>query len=321
MSAFKLGLIGGGIISRAHIAAAKASTGRVQIVASVDPAEGARQTLAQNTGAPVFASVEELFNRDIRLDGIVLCTPPSVRMPIVREALDRGVAVLVEKPLAHTLTDARALADLAAGYPKAAAAVGYCHRFVPAVLEMKRRLAAGELGELIRVENHFACWFPAMKERWMSDPKLSGGGAFIDTGCHSLDLVRFIAGDASVVGAVFQNQWPGRGESSATVLVRAGKAAGMITSGWLEPARFSLHLVGTRGLLSYDYDHPTELTFRPSEGRAETLTVDSHEGRFSSQLLAFSEFARGGDRSGLADFVDGLRVAEMVDQAQRKVII
>jgi predicted dehydrogenase len=320
-SVFRIALIGGGIISRAHIAAAKGSGGRVQIVASVDPSEAARQSLGQHTGAPVFAHLDELLGSEVQLDGMIVCTPPSIRIDIVRAALARNIAVLVEKPLAHTLADARSLARLADEHPTVATAVGYCHRFVPAVVEMKRRIDAGELGELVRFENTFASWFPAMRERWMSDPAVSGGGSFIDTGCHSLDLFQHLVGNGEVAGAVFQHAWSGKGESSATVLLRGNGVAGLIESGWLEPARFTLTVVGTRGMLGYDYERPTELTHRPSEGPPQVVSVGTHETRFERQMLEFAKVARGGSSAVLARFADGLRVAEMVDSVQRTVII
>jgi predicted dehydrogenase len=322
MSEFKVGLIGGGGISRAHLAAARNSGGRVEVVASADPSEAARKHLADATGgAPVFASADELFARDVELDGVVVCTPPSARVPIVQAALARGVAVLVEKPLAHTLADARALADLAAQHPSVATAVGYCHRFVPAVVEMKRRLDAGEIGELVRFENVFASFFPSMQHHWMSDPAVSGGGALMDTGSHSFDLFRHLVGDGRVTAAAFQYAWPGRGESSATVLVQSGRGAGVVQSGWLEPARFTLALVGTTGSLVYDYDRPTEMVHRPVDASPKVVRVDAHETRFERQLLAFAAFARGGEIAGLCDFPAAARVSEMIDQAQHMSII
>ena len=322
MSAFHIGLIGGGGISRAHLAAASASGGRVRVVAGADPSPEARQRLSDATGgAPVFASADEMLARDVALDAIVVCTPPNARIPIVKAALSRGVAVLVEKPLAHTLSDARELANRAAQHPDVATAVGYCHRFVPAVIEMKRRLDAGELGELVRFESVFASFLPSMQNHWMSDPAVSGGGALVDTGCHSLDLFRYLVGDATVLAAAFQNAWPGRGESSATVLVQSGRAAGVIESGWVEPARFTVQLVGSRASLLYDYDRPGELLVRASEVAVTASPVESHKARFAAQLLAFAEFARGGSAGCLATFMDGLRISELVDEARRRSII
>lgn len=326
---FHLAIVGGGGISRAHVHAAKASNGALVISAVVDPAETARKAVADATGARPFPNIEDLLaaEGDKRtLDGVVVCTPPSVRQPIVQAALENGISVLAEKPIAHTLASARQLTDLAARYPKTTAVVGYCHRFVPAVQEMKRRIENGSLGQLLRFENTFACSIPGMKDRWMSDPAISGGGSFIDTGCHSLDLYYYLFGEAKVVGATLHREWKGRGESNATVLLRGtgdfAGVAGVIQSGWLEPARFTVTVVGTKGLLAYDYDKPTTLLHVPSDGAAETIPVESHEIRFDRQLAAFADRASGGALgTQMADFAQGAKVAEMVDSVLKNAVV
>ncbi|MGB7161092.1 MAG: Gfo/Idh/MocA family oxidoreductase, partial [Tepidisphaeraceae bacterium] len=235
MSEFAVALIGGGNIARAHVAAAKESGGRIRIAAVVDPSDVARQGIIRATGAAGFASIEQLLAspKVNAVRGAVVCTPPNARLPIVAALLERGIATLVEKPLAHTLADARKLDELAARHAKTVTAVGYCHRFTPAIVEMKRRIEAGEIGEISRFENTFAAPNPAMQSHWMSDRNVSGGGSFIDTGCHSLDLFLHLLGEGEVVGATFHHAWPGRGESSATVLLRqaAERAPGGATAG------------------------------------------------------------------------------------------
>lgn len=321
MEAFRVAIVGGGGVSAAHVAAAKSSGGSIKVVAGVDPAEPARRALAGATGAAAYASFDELLaDAKMKLDGVIICTPPSVRIPIIRAALARKIPLLVEKPLAHTLADAREMSAMAKASP-VPSAVGFCHRFVPAVKEMKRALLAGEIGSIIRFENTFAGFNPGMQRRWMSEISVSGGGSFIDTGSHSLDLFRYLVGDADVVGAVYSKQWPGRGESGATVLLRGESAAGVIQSGWLEPGRFKLSLVGTTGRLIYDYDRPTELIRIGPDDVKMVQAVASHEGRFESQLQAFAGFARGGARGELADFVDGAKVAQLVDAAGKASII
>lgn len=326
---FHLAIVGGGGISRAHASAAKASNEAIQITAVVDPAETARKTVCDALGCRGFPNIEELLSEagdDHRIDGVVICTPPSVRVPIVRAALDRGIAVLAEKPIAHTVADAKKLADLTAKYPETTAVVGYCHRFTPAIEEMKQKIDGGELGTILRFENTFACSIPGMKDKWMSDPAVSGGGSFIDTGCHSLDLYRFLLGDAQVVGATIHREWRNRGESNATVLLRGtgrfASVAGVIQSGWLEPARFTVTVVGTAGLLSYDYDKPTELQHVPSDGAPRTIPVDSHDLRFARQLTAFADRVRGG-RLGdsMCDFPQGLKVAELVESTLKSAVV
>jgi predicted dehydrogenase len=318
MTVFPVALIGAGNIAQAHVAAAKESGARVRIVAVVDPVEAARESIVRSTVAAAFATVEQLLASDQDVRGAIVATPPNARVPIVEALLERGIAVLVEKPLAHTLADARQLADVGATYSNVVAAVGYCHRFTPAIVEVKRRLDSSEIGEVSRFENTFACHLPDMQSHWMSDRSVSGGGSFIDTGCHSLDLFRHLLGDAEIRSATFHHAWLGRGESSATVHLRqtTGPTAGVIQSGWLEPGRFTVTLTGTTGSLHYDYDRPTQLLHRPNAGDARKIEVEDHGPRFTLQLQAFADAVVSGKRSQLASFADGLAVAALVDAAQ-----
>ena len=177
---------------------------------------------------------------------------------------------------------------------------------------------------MIRFENAFASTMPGMRDHWMSDSSVSGGGSFLDTGCHSLDLFRHLIGDASMTAAIFHQGWPGRGESAATAMLRATSTArhrtcvGIVQSGWAEPGRFELRLTGTRGALYYNYEQPTELRWTPVEGPATTFAIETHEVRFDRQLLAFAGLIAGETPLVLAaTFDDGLATAKLVDEAHR----
>ena len=327
---FRLALVGGGGIAQAHLAAARAtaeSDTRVAVAAVVDPAPHVRDAAAVS-GIDSFDSVAALLDAAAdALDGVVVCTPPSVRADVIGPLLEAGLAVLCEKPLARNPAEAERLVSLADERDAAGRCfVGYCHRFTPAMIEMRRRLRAGDLGAAVRFENTFACWHPTMRDRWMSDAPVSGGGSFLDTGCHSLDLFRFVLderpGGGRVRGAVFHTEWPGRGESNATVLLRAaGGGAGVIQSGWQEPERFTVTLVGTKGLLHYDYLKAGQLVWQPSDGafgEPRTLEVESHDVRFTRQLQAFARRSRGTAAAGdedLCTFADAAEVARLVDEA------
>jgi predicted dehydrogenase len=296
----------------------------VRVVAVVDPAAEAREAMAREAGISGFESIQKLLDSPLAgaIRGAVVATPPNARIPIASALLERGIAVLLEKPIAHTLADARKLNELAARHPNTVTAVGYCHRFTPAIAEMKRRIDGGDIGTVSRFENTFATYLPKMREHWMSDPAVSGGGSFIDTGCHSLDLFLHLLGEGEIRSATFHHAWPGRGESSATVhLCQASaagspRAAGVIQSGWLEPGRFTVTVVGTKGSLHYDYERGTQLLHRPNDGAARPIEVNDHGQRFALQLQAFADAVDNGVRSALAGFRDGLIIATLVDAAQ-----
>lgn len=315
---FSFAIIGAGGIAGAH-ANAIDSSDALQLVAVADTNDSVARAFGEPRSVPFFTDggnlVEELADR---IDGVIVCTPPSARLEIVRTCLEKGIAVLTEKPLSESTESGERLLELARANPETVTAIGFCHRYCPGVRRMRELANEGAIGRLTRFENTFATYFPALRERWMSDPSVSGGGSFIDTGSHSIDLFRFLVGDASVVGAVLDHDWAGRGESSASVLLRStgdDEVAGVIQSGWSEPDRFTLTLVGTQGLLHYDYMHPTEISYRTVGGESHTLEVETHEVRFRDQLLAFARSVRDRRDPDLAGFDDGLAVNETVEAA------
>lgn len=334
---FNVAIIGAGGISGAHGGAIKASGGRVVLTAAVDPnAESLGRLVGAHDGALGFAQVRDFLaaraRGDVEADGVVVCTPPSARVGIVEGCLKDGLHVLSEKPLAHTLSDAKKLANLAKKYPRQRAFVAYCHRFTPAVAAMKALVAAGKVGSLIRFENAFACDLPGHKDKWFSNPRKAGGGAYLDMGSHSIDLMRFMVGEAETLGAVLTRKWKGRTETAGTVLLRTTRApkgsknirpgvAASIISGWSESSRFTVALVGDAGTLFYDYEKPTELVFRDLLGKAESMPVESHEVRFTRQLVAFADACRSAAaarNSALASFGDGLAAAARFDEAVKR---
>lgn len=327
-SSTRIAIVGAGGISRAHLAAARALNGKVIITAVVEPRDEARQAFIeaspQTTG---FASIDAFFaaGADSIADAVMICTPPNARIEIVEKSLAAGLAVFAEKPLANTLASAQKLTALAQQYPKRPTVMGYCHRFESAIVLMRKLAAASELGDVLRFENTFASWHPTMEQSWMSDPQISGGGSFIDTGCHSLDLFRYlIVGDAEVIASTVHHAWPGRAESNATVMLRAAagarhsKCVGIIQAGWAEPARFEVRLTGTLASLYYNYDMPAALVLVPSRGERTVLNVGSHVDRFTDQLGAFADRVAGRETSvEPASFEDGLAIAQLVDDAAR----
>jgi predicted dehydrogenase len=323
----RLAFIGTGGIAKTHANALKCLGDSATVVAAADPNTEALSVFTGQTGAAAHGSAQELIAAisagTLEADALILCTPPAVRREVIEPALRAGLDVLIEKPLAINTKAGQELVALSEQYPNRVCAIGYCHRFTPAVLKMRELAVNGSLGRVTRFENVFAFHHPPMSERWFSDPAVSGGGAFIDTGCHSLDLFQFLVGPPKVLGEVADRAWAGRGESSATTLVvsEGGQhpgVAGVILAGWLESARFHVRLVGTEGSLFYDYEKPTELLHTLPDGTAKWIEVETHDVRFQRQLQAFIRASKDGltaNQAGMASFADGLVVAKAVDAA------
>ncbi|QQE11692.1 Gfo/Idh/MocA family oxidoreductase [Planctomycetota bacterium] len=320
-------LIGAGGIASAHVAAVEQLNGPAKIVAVADPNSEAAKAIAEANDAKAYAHFDEIVadtETFSTVDAVVICTPPSIRIPLVEAALKSGKHVLMEKPMASSYEDALKLTDMAASYPDLVCATAYCHRFESGITEIKKLVESGEFGRLVRIENTFACPMPQMKDHWMSDPKLSGGGSLIDTACHSLDMFQYLAGKPELVGAVLFNGWEGRGESNATVLVKADEktelpVAGTINSGWNEAMRFQVNVVTEKASFFYDYCK-ANIIFKSVAGvkGVEEIELDAPLGRFGGQMKAFIEKIQNGTESDLATFVDGLNVAKIVSDAQNQ---
>ena len=185
---------------------------------------------------------EDLAN-DPGVDAVVIGTPNVLHAPQATTMLRAGKHVLVEKPMATTLADANAMVA-AARDGGARLMVAHCWRFHEDVRRLRRRIEAGELGEIVKTRGYgvHAAWGP---EGWFTDPALAGGGALMDMGVHAIDTARFLLGDPSPqrVHAVVETRYAqGRYEvdDDAVVLVTwSNGATSLIESGWWQP-----HLAG-----------------------------------------------------------------------------
>ena len=112
-------------------------------------------------------------------------------------ALEAGVPVLCEKPLAPTLEEAAAMRDAAAATGVTAGAA-FNYRFVPAIRHAKGLIEDGELGEIRQVRGRYLQdWLvdPEAPWAWRMDAEMAGSGALGDLGAHTIDLANFLVGD------------------------------------------------------------------------------------------------------------------------------
>ncbi|BCW97355.1 MAG: oxidoreductase [Armatimonadota bacterium] len=314
----KVAIIGCGGIARAHAECVREfEEDRLVAVADIDR-EAAERFAAQWGGQP-FPTVEDLLAKTLP-DAAIVCTPPNTHREVVSALLSAGVPVLCEKPLAHIVRDAEALADLAreTGLP---AYVAYCHRFNPAARLMREYVRDGRTGRVHTFRNAFIGYAPHLTYAWRTEPDISGGGCLMDNGSHSIDLQQFILGPIVDVSARLHFDGQGRGDVAADVLaVGENGVAGLISVSYVSPrgeARFEI--IGTEMSLEYDYatSGATVTAYRPG-GEPERLELPGGCGvRFVEQYRAFRE-ALQGRPTDLATFEEGLSVSRIVDRCQRQ---
>jgi predicted dehydrogenase len=196
-----LGILGGGNISDTHArAAAEVEGALVVAVAGANAAKVAR--LAERCGAAAYASTEELL-RHRPLDAVLIGSPSGLHAEQGIAAARRGIHVLVEKPLDVSLARADALIRECEA-ARVRLGVFFQDRFAPDLVRLKRGLETGALGRPLLAAGRVRWWRPPeyyADSRWRGTLALDGGGALINQGIHTVDLLLWLLGDVRSVWA------------------------------------------------------------------------------------------------------------------------
>jgi predicted dehydrogenase len=186
----KFGLVGAGGIAQAY-AQAFEQTECAELVAIADIRPEAAAAMAEVAKCPAFTTHQEML-KQVDLDAVVMCTPPSTHPEICIDLVRQGKHVLCEKPFSIQVNDAIAMkaAAQAAGVLLTMASK---FRYAEDVIRAKSIVESGILGEIVLFENAFTARVD-MSNRWNADPSISGGGVLIDNGTHSVDIMRYFLG-------------------------------------------------------------------------------------------------------------------------------
>lgn len=181
----RIGLIGCGRAAERIYLPAFGRVATARLAAVADPSPERRELVGAVMDAPAFASAEEMLAA-CDLEAVIVATPPETHVDLAEAALARSLAVLVEKPLAADMDDARRLAEAAARADRPVM-VGFNRRRLAAA-ERLRALLASLDGGSIRIESEFH----ALPTVW--DPVSGVRDPLDDLASHHLDLFRFLTG-------------------------------------------------------------------------------------------------------------------------------
>ncbi|GIJ56428.1 Gfo/Idh/MocA family protein [Virgisporangium aurantiacum] len=192
-------VVGAGIIGANH-AAAVLRHPRLRLAALVDPDTAATGVLAGTLapGVSRYATLADaVAGEPIGL--VAVCTPTGLHATAAEEALGAGAHVVVEKPLDVSLRRARHLADVAASAAARGlvASVVSQHRFDPASVATAAAVRSGSLGELTSAVASVPWWRGQAyydSAEWRGTWRLDGGGALMNQGVHTVDLLVWLLG-------------------------------------------------------------------------------------------------------------------------------
>ncbi|MDE0053967.1 MAG: Gfo/Idh/MocA family oxidoreductase [Gammaproteobacteria bacterium] len=204
----KVGIVGAGGITRAHLPAYLERPDRVQLNAVCDLVEPLAQELAKKAGIDaVYLDINEML-RDADIEAVDICTTHNSHAPLAIAAAEAGKHVIVEKPMAISVQECR---DMIAAADKAGTTLMVAQhlRYAPEARAAKRLLDEGKLGtvEAVRTELFGGGMRGRRRrrrqgERWMQDARRSGGGMMMSEQVHHIDLLRYYAGNVKRVNGV-----------------------------------------------------------------------------------------------------------------------
>jgi predicted dehydrogenase len=204
MEKVRIAVAGAGLIGLRHIEEIEKSSS-VTLSAIVDVSPKAAE-VAQKAGVPLYRSLSELFARD-RPDGVILATPNQLHVEQGLECVAAGVPALVEKPVAHTLSEGIRLCEAAEG-ASAKLLVGQHRRHSPVLHKAVEIVKSGILGRLVGVMGS-AVFYKPESEGYYDGPnawrRKPGGGPILINMIHEIGNLRAMVGEIVAVQAFASN--------------------------------------------------------------------------------------------------------------------
>ncbi len=293
----RLAVIGLGSMGQNHARVLRTLPG-VELVAVCDELPGPAGP------EPRYTSVDDLLER-ARLDAAIVAVPTTAHRDVALRCIRRGVAVLIEKPLAASVDEGRELQE-AARATGVRVAVGHIERFNPVVTALKRELAGKDVTSLniIRVG-------PV-------PPRVKDVGVLTDLSVHDIDLIRFLTGREIRDQAIYcSRRTPGEREDNAILTFDLeGDTIASVTTNWLTPFKKRTIEIATRQGY-YEADLMKQDLLEYSSYRFDNSYVvrhcSVHKGEpLVLELRAFATFLETGERGMLASIDDALITLEVI---------
>jgi predicted dehydrogenase len=292
----RLGMVGGGegaFIGAVHRLAARMDDHYTFVAGALSSTpDKAKRSGAALGLAPdrIYSDYEAMAKAEAKrpdgIEAVSIVTPNHMHAPVAKAFLKAGIHVICDKPLTTTLKEAQSLQKTAAA-SKRIFAVTYNYTGYPMVRHARAMVDGGELGDLRVVQVEYPQdWLTENLEAtgqkqaaWRTDPKQSGAGGCIgDIGTHAYDLASFVSGlQLDSLSADLTTFVKGRKlDDNVHIMMRfKGGAKGMLWASQVAPGNensLKLRVYGTKGGISWQQEHPNQLTWAPYNQPPRTIS-------------------------------------------------
>jgi UDP-N-acetylglucosamine 3-dehydrogenase len=271
----RFALIGLGTMGRNHLRVLMQRPD-VEVVAVADPDRASRARAVALSGARGYDDVGPLFSEE-RVDAAIVAAPTTMHHSAGRAALEAGVPLFVEKPLAGTVEEARELVDLAEAR-RVPLQVGHVERFNPAVTALAERLAAGALSRTFSIKTLRAGPLPE---------RIRDVGVAVDLATHDVDIICHLAGarPERVYAEITQQVHTTHEDLLFALLRFRDGLVGLLDVNWLTPEKQRrLVVLGEEGMFQVDY-LTQRLTFTRGQADLDPTYLDGYAPTFPGATI------------------------------------
>ena len=304
MRTVNVGVIGVGAMGENHVRVYHKME-EANLMGVSDVSERALKKIEKKYGAKGYTDYCELLaNPEIEV--VSVCVPTTFHHAVVMEAIRHKKHVLVEKPIAFTLTEAEEMIA-AAKDAGVILATGHVERFNPAVQKAKELIDDGVIGDIVSA---FA------KRVGPLPPRIKDVGVSIDLAIHDLDIMNYLFEEeiTQVYGTMNSSFDDSEFEDHAEIMVSFdNESTGIIEVNWLTPyKRRELELTGTAGIISVDYIQQSIEVFGKFAQNIEIVHEEPLKGELKSFLNSVVE-----EKEPVITGEDGLKALKMVIAANK----
>jgi predicted dehydrogenase len=227
----RIGVVGVGVMGSNHARVLSDMAG-IELVGVADPDRKQRDFVSGTLGCAAFNDVDALLGCDV--DAVTIAAPTHLHHDIALKCISRGVHLLVEKPVASTVAEGRAIVA-AARRAGVTLMVGHVERFNPAVETVKRAIKNQDILSI------------AITRVGPFPPRMSNVGVVIDLGVHDIDLIRWFT--ESEIVEIQPQMSSAVAEREDIALLQFRTASGVlahINTNWLTPFKARNIHIATR---------------------------------------------------------------------------
>ncbi|KMP77348.1 dehydrogenase [Bacillus cereus] len=322
----KVGVIGCGSIAQYRHLPEYEANPYVQIVAVCDSNKKRAKEVANKYGVNMYTDYNELINCE-ELDAVSVCTPNDLHASISIVALQSGIHVLCEKPMATSKKDAEMMIEAAEKSGKKLM-IGHNQRFVTSHQKAKQLIENGEIGKIYSFRTAFGHsgpenWSVDGKESWFFKKDEAFLGAMGDLGVHKADLIRYILNEEiTEVGAFVETSaktFSNVDDCAVCMLKSESGIIGTLAASWSYVSKEdnSTIIYGEKATLRLEDDPTYSLILQYKNGEVVKYELDKIQsnaavGQSNSHVIEQFVESILSDKEPLINGVEGMKSLEVI---------